>query len=136
VLCPLQIVAGAAVGATVGFAFTFTKTLPVTVHELELVTVTVYVVLVVGETLPPATLPDKPLLHAYVEILPLPAVELVASVVLCPLQIVAGVAVGAMVGFALTVTVVEAVPLQPFKSVAVTLYVPLIIVVAFPRFGF
>jgi len=41
VLCPLQIVAGVAVGATVGFALTATETVPDTVHELEFVTVTV-----------------------------------------------------------------------------------------------
>jgi len=41
VLCPLQIVVGDAVGATVGFAFTVTPTVPVAVHPLLLVTVTV-----------------------------------------------------------------------------------------------
>jgi hypothetical protein len=55
---------GAPVGATVGLAFTITTTLPVAVQELLFVTVTVYVVLVVGDTLPPETLPARPLLQA------------------------------------------------------------------------
>jgi hypothetical protein len=41
VLLPLQIAEGAAVGATVGFAFTVIETVPVAVQELLLVTVTV-----------------------------------------------------------------------------------------------
>ena len=67
---------------------------------------------------------------------PLPAVALAANVVLCPLHIVVGVAVGATVGLAFTVTIVEAVPEQPFKSVAVTLYVPLVKLVALFITGF
>ena len=68
--------------------------------------------------------------------LPLPAVALAASVVLCPLQIAAGVAVGATVGKAFITTVVDAVPEQPFKSVAVTLYTPPVIAIALLIVGF
>ena len=41
VLCPLQMAAGVAVGATVGFEFTVTETVPVAVQVLLFVTVTV-----------------------------------------------------------------------------------------------
>ena len=75
---------------------------------------------VVGDTLPPETLPANPLLHAYVEIAPLPAVAFAARVVLCPLQIVAGVAVGATVGLALTVTETVPVTVQVLLLVTVT----------------
>ena len=75
---------------------------------------------VAGDTLPPETLPAKPLLHAYVEIAPLPAVALAASVVLPPLQIVVGVAVGATVGLAFTTTATLAVAVQPLLLVTVT----------------
>jgi hypothetical protein len=50
------------VAGVAGNWFTFTATLPVAEHELDKVTVTVKTVLVVGETEPPATLPN-PLLH-------------------------------------------------------------------------
>ena len=74
----------------------------------------------VGDTLPPDRLPAKPLLQAYVVIAPLPAIALAARVVLCPLQIIVGVAVGATVGFAFTVTAVEAVAVQVLLLVTVT----------------
>ena len=119
VLPPLHIAVGVAVGAIVGFAFTATVTVPVTVQELLLVTVTVYVVFVVGETVPPATFPASPLLQAYVEMLPLPATALAARVVLVPLQIVDGAAVGATVGFAFTVTVTVPVAVQVLLLVTV-----------------
>ena len=90
----------------------------------------------VGDTLPPDTLPASPLLHAYVDMLPLPAVAFAASIVLPPLQMIAGVAVGDIVGLTFTVTEVEAVALQPLASVTVTLYVPLIAVVEFAIVGF
>ncbi len=76
--------------------------------------------LAVGETLPPETFPTSPLLHAYVEMLPLPAVALAASVVLPPSQITAGAAVGATVGIALTVTATLAVAVQELLFVTVT----------------
>ena len=79
-----------------------------------------------GDTLPPETLPTNPLLQLYVEIVPLPAVALAASVVLCPLHIAAGDAAGASVGLLFTATLVEAVPEHPFRSVAVTVYEPFI----------
>ena len=65
-------------------------------------------------------LPAKPLLQAYVEITPLPAVAFAARVVLCPLHIVAGVAVGATVGFAFTVTDTVPVTVQVLLLVTVT----------------
>ena len=74
----------------------------------------------VGDTLPPDTLPASPLLHAYVDILPLPAVAFAASVVLPPLQMIAGVAVGDTVGLAFTVTDTVPLTVQPLLLVTVT----------------
>ena len=119
-LCPLQIADGVAVGVTVGFAFTVTEIVPVAKQVFASVTVTVKVVLDVGETLPLETFPAKPLLHTYVKIAPLPAVAFAASVVLCPLQMVDGVAVGATVGTAFTVTETLAVAVQVLLFVTVT----------------
>ena len=51
---------------------------------------------------------------------PLPAAALAASVVLLPLQIVEGDAVGAAVGNALTVTLTDALAVQALASVTVT----------------
>ena len=67
----------------------------------------------VGDTLPPDTLPASPLLQAYVDMLPLPAVAFAASIVLPPLQMIAGVAVGAIVGLAFTVTVTLSEAVHP-----------------------
>ena len=67
---------------------------------------------------------------------PLPATALAVNVVLLPLQIALGAAVGATVGLAFTVTVVEAVALQPLASVTVTAYTPLIDVVEPVILGF
>ena len=74
----------------------------------------------VGETLPPDTLPANPLLQAYVDMVPLPAAALAASVVLCPLQIVPDVAVGADVGIALTLTATVPVTVHELELVTVT----------------
>jgi hypothetical protein len=79
-------------------------------------------VLVVGETLPPGTFPANPLLHANVEMLPLPAIALAASMVLPPIQIIAGIAFGATVGRGFTVTVLDVVAVHIFASVTVTEY--------------
>ncbi len=57
-----------------------------------------------GLTVPPDTLPAKPLLHAYVLMLPLPAVALAASTAFWPAQIDVGFIVGATVGIVLTNT--------------------------------
>ena len=76
-----------------------------------------------GETLPPDTLPAIPLLQLYVEIVPLPAVALAASVVLCPLQIAVGDADGASVGIAFTLTETVPVAVQELLFVTVTVYV-------------
>ena len=118
--CPLHSAVGDADGAIVGFAFTFTETVPVAVQELLFVTVTVYVVFNDGETLPPDTLPANPLLQLYVEIVPLPAVALAASVVLCPKQIPPGLALGASVGLAFTFTDTVPVAVQALELVTVT----------------
>ena len=74
----------------------------------------------VGDTLPPDTLPTSTLLHAYVDMLPLPAVAFAASIVLPPLQMIAGVAVGVVVGLAFTVTATLALAVQPLLLVTVT----------------
>jgi hypothetical protein len=77
-------------------------------------------VLDVGETVPPETFPAKPVFHAYVEMEPLPAAALAARVELPPLQSAVGVAVGATVGLAFTVTAKFAVAVHPLLLVTVT----------------
>ncbi len=74
-----------------------------------------------GLTVPPDTLPDKPLLHAYVLILPLPAVAFAVIAVFCPAQREVGFIVGATVGSALTVmaTLPDAVQLLLLVTVTV-----------------
>jgi hypothetical protein len=59
-VCPAQIVLVPLIAA-MGAAFTVTETEPVAEHPLLFVTVMVYVVLLVGETVPPFTLPSPAL---------------------------------------------------------------------------
>ena len=92
-------------------------------QELLFVTVTVYVVFEDGDTLPPETFPANPLLQLYVEIVPLPAVAFAARVVLWPLHIAVGLALGASVGIAFTLTETVPVAVQELLFVTVTVYV-------------
>jgi hypothetical protein len=111
-LNPEQMVVGPLI-CTFGRAFTVTADVAVAVQLAALVTVTVYVVLVIGETVFVAPLPN-PLLQAYVP----PPVAV--SVCDAPSQILAVVGLTAAVGLAFTVTNRDAVAVQLFALVTVT----------------
>ena len=72
-----------------------------------------------GDTVTLAELPAE-LLHAKVEIVPLPALAFAVSVVLVPAQKVEGVADGETVGFAFKVTAMLPVAEQLLLFVTVT----------------
>jgi hypothetical protein len=109
----VQIAAGDALAVTFGNGLTVTLTVAVPVHP-KIVPVTEYVVVFAGETV--MLEPVPPVLHAYV------LAPLTFNDELCPLQIVAGVALMDNVALSLTVTDTDAVPVHP-KLVPVTVYV-------------
>ena len=113
-LAPAQIAPGLLIEA-VGGELTVTVLEAVAVHPLLSVAVTLYVVVEAGETVMEELV--EPLLHEYEP--PAPAPEAV-SVTLAPEQTAPGLLIEA-VGGELTVTVREAVAVQPLLSVAVTL---------------
>ena len=105
---PLQIAAGVATVVMTGTGLTVRVTKAEPVHP-DAVPLTVYVVVVAGatDTGDPLKLPGN---HANV----VPAMLLLAlKDADAPLQIAAGVAAGVITGFGFTVTVTEAVPVQP-----------------------
>lgn len=95
-----------------GAGLTFTVTVVVRLHPALLVPVTVYVVVVVGFTDTKEPLPPE--LHAYVLA---PEAE---RMTLLPAHTVAGVAEAFTVGREFTVTVADAVAVQPKGLVPVT----------------
>ena len=108
VVDPLHIVAGVAVEEITGFGFTVTVRVADPVHP-EAVPLTVYIVVEPGvtETGVPAKLPG-------IQLKVVPAMPLLAvKEDVAPLQITAGVAEVVKTRFGLTVTVTEAVPVQP-----------------------